>query len=166
MPASKHTHFLFRWGILSLNGQVRLTYWGRVMHICINKLTIFGSDNGLLPERHQAIIWTNAGILLIGPLGTNFNEMLIQIYVFSFKKMHLKSARNCRSFHLSLNVLNGFVQLVTVFTPGRHSLSLILSFFYTPVCLSIHPAACVTEFWLMKDFTVQPVKLCTMSCNS
>ena len=31
------------------------------------KLTILGSDNGLSPERRQAIIWTNAGILLIEP---------------------------------------------------------------------------------------------------
>ena len=43
-------------------------------HICVNKLTIIGSDNGLLPGRRQAIIWTNSGILLIGPLGTNFGE--------------------------------------------------------------------------------------------
>ena len=28
------------------------------------------------------IIWTNAGILLIGPLGTNFSEILIEIYIF------------------------------------------------------------------------------------
>ena len=32
-----------------------------------------GSDNGLSPDQCQAIIWTNAGILLIGPLGTNFS---------------------------------------------------------------------------------------------
>ena len=44
-----------------------LTHWGWVMHICICKLTTIGSDNGLLPGLHQAIIWTNAGILLIGP---------------------------------------------------------------------------------------------------
>ena len=44
-----------------------LTNWGWVMHICIGKLSIIGSDNGLLPRRHQAIIWTNAEILLIGP---------------------------------------------------------------------------------------------------
>ena len=43
-----------------------LTHWGRVTHICISKLTIIGSDNGLSPGRRQAIIWTNAGILLIG----------------------------------------------------------------------------------------------------
>ena len=46
-----------------------LTHWGRVTHICIDNLTIIGSDNGLSPGRRQAIIWTNAGILLIGPLG-------------------------------------------------------------------------------------------------
>ena len=28
-----------------------------------------GSDNGLLPVRRQAIIWTNAAILIMGPLG-------------------------------------------------------------------------------------------------
>ena len=58
-------------------------------HICIRKLTIIGSDNGLLPGRRQAIIWTNAGILLIVPLGTNLSEILIGIYIFLFKKMHL-----------------------------------------------------------------------------
>ena len=47
--------------------------------ICVSKLTIIGSDNGLSPGRRQAIIWTNAGILLMRPLGTNFNEMLIEI---------------------------------------------------------------------------------------
>ena len=51
-----------------------LTHWGRVTHICVGNLTIIGSDNGLSPGRRQAIILTNAGILLIGPLGTNFNE--------------------------------------------------------------------------------------------
>ena len=58
------------------------THCGRVMHICISKLTIIGSDNGLLPGRCQAIIWTNDGILLIGPIGTNFGEILIEIITF------------------------------------------------------------------------------------
>ena len=49
-----------------------------------------GSDNGLSPDRRQAIIWTNARILLIGPLGTNFNEIRIKIQNLSFMKMHLK----------------------------------------------------------------------------
>ena len=84
-----------------------LTHWGRVTHICVSKLTIIGSDNGLSPSRHQAIIWTNAGILLIRPSGTKFSEVLIEIDVFSFKKMHLKmSSAKCRPFCLGLNVLS------------------------------------------------------------
>ena len=44
------------------------------MQICDIKLTNVGSDNGLSPGQHQAIIWTNAGIVLIGPLGTTFSD--------------------------------------------------------------------------------------------
>ena len=69
-----------------------LTHWGRATHICFGKLTTIGSDNGLPLGQRQAIIWTIAGILLIGPLGTNFSEILIGIRTFSLKKMHLKMA--------------------------------------------------------------------------
>ena len=65
-----------------------LTHWGRVTHICVSTLTTIGSHNGLSPGRRQAIIWTNAGILFIGPSETNFSEIVIG--VFSFKKMYLK----------------------------------------------------------------------------
>ena len=83
-----------------------LTHWGRVMHICVGILTSIGSDNGLSPGRCQAIIWTNAPILLIGPLGTNFSEILAKIITFSFKKMYLKvSSAKRRPFCLGLNVL-------------------------------------------------------------
>ena len=84
-----------------------LTQWGRVTHICVSKLTIIGSDNGLVPDRRQAIIWSNAGILLIGPIGTNFIENLIEILTFSFTKMRLKvSSAKWRLFGLGLNELN------------------------------------------------------------
>ena len=89
-----------------------LTHWDRVTHICVSKLTNIGSDNGLSPGRRQAIIWTNAGIFLIGPLGINFSEILIEIYTFSFKKMHLKmSSAKWQPFCLDLNVLsfNGYI---------------------------------------------------------
>ena len=76
-------------------------------HICVSKPTTIGSDNGLSPGRRQAIIQTSAGILLIGPLGTNFSEILIEIYIFSFRKMHLKmSSAKRRPFCLGLNVLS------------------------------------------------------------
>ena len=84
-----------------------LTHWGRVTDICIGNLNSIGSDNGLSPGRCQAIIWTNAGILLIRPLGTLFSGILSKIHTFSFNKMHLKtSSAKLRPFCLSLNVLN------------------------------------------------------------
>ena len=84
-----------------------ITYWGRVTHICVSRLTITGSDNGLSPGRRQAIIWTNAGILLIGSLGTNFSENLIEVLTFSFTKMRLKvSSAKWRPFCLGLNVIS------------------------------------------------------------
>ena len=57
-------------------------------------------------ERRQAIIWTNAGILLIGTLGSNFSEILSEIHIFSLKKMHLKtSSVKWWPFCLGLNML-------------------------------------------------------------
>ena len=90
-----------------------LTNWGRVTHMRVDNLTIIGSDNGLSPDRCQAINWSNAAILLIGPLGTNFSEILIKILTFSFKKMRLRvSSAKWRPFCLSFNVLNS-VNVIT-----------------------------------------------------
>ena len=83
-----------------------ITHWGWVTHKCVSNLTITGSDNGLSPGRRQAIIWTNAGILLIGPLGTNLSEILIENKTFSFKKMRLKmSSAKWRPSGFGLNVI-------------------------------------------------------------
>ena len=102
---AQHIFLLSTWNLVSAT-IFYLTHWGRVTHICVCKLTIIGSDNGLSPYRRQAIIWTNAGLLLIGPLGTNFSEILIEILKFSFKKMHLKvSSAKRRPFCPGLNVL-------------------------------------------------------------
>ena len=76
-------------------------------HISVGKLTISGSDNGLSPGRYQVIIWTNDGTLLIGPLGTNFSEILMEIQIYSLKKIRLKMwSAKCCPFHLGLIVLN------------------------------------------------------------
>ena len=83
-----------------------LTHWGRVTHICVSKLTIIGSDNGLSPGRRQAIIWTNDGILLIRTFRTHFSEIVSEIHTSSFKKMHFKmSSGKWRPSCLGLNVL-------------------------------------------------------------
>ena len=112
-----------------------LTHLGRVTHICVSKLTIIGSDNGLSPDRRQAIIWTNAGILLIGPLGTNFSEILIEILKFSFKKMRFKmSSGKWRPFWIGLNVLKLWKlnppQSDPEYVPGEwgYCLSFVLNF--------------------------------------
>ena len=95
-------------------------------HICVGKLTTIGSDNGLSPGRRQAIIWTNAGILSIGPLGTNFSEILIAIQTFSFTKMHSQMPSvKWRPFCLGLNVLKLWIfvmmkMLKLVFSPCEY----------------------------------------------
>ena len=75
-----------------------IIHWGRVTHICVSKLTIISSDNGLSHRRRQAIIWTNSGILLIGPFGTNFSEILVGIQTFRSEKCTWK-CRLCYSVH-------------------------------------------------------------------
>ena len=47
---------------------------------------IIGLDNDLSPDRREAIIWINAGILFIWPLETQFNDIFIKYnYVHSRK---------------------------------------------------------------------------------
>ena len=97
-----------------------LTHWGRVTHICVGKLIIIGSDNGFSLGRCQAIIWTNAGIWSMGPLGTNCNEILIEIHTFSFTKMHLKMlSAKWRLFCLGLNVLTLARHVFEIIPHGR-----------------------------------------------
>ena len=119
-----------------------LTHWGRVTHICVSKLTIIGSDNGLSPGRRQAIIWTNAGILLIGPLGTNFSEILIGTQTFPFKKMHLKmSSAKWRPYCLGLN------ELIPV-TPLKCSVPTWWAGFVSRVCYHVSMQIHVSAFFI------------------
>ena len=129
-----------------------LTHWGRVTHICVSKLTIVVSDNGLSPGRRQAIIWTNAGILLIGPLGTNFSEILIGINTFSFKKMHLKmSSGKQRPLCLGLNVLSVSVPWINSLCPGdtiwRHRSESTLV--QVMACCLTAPSHYLNQCWLI-----------------
>ena len=95
-------------------------------HIWVGNRTIIGSDNGLSLCRRQAIIWSNAGILLIGSLGTNFGDILIEILTFSFKKKRLKvSVAELQPFCLGLNVL-------TLTTAVKKTLNIGQGWVYTP----------------------------------
>ena len=76
-----------------------LTHWGRMRNIWVGKLTGIGSNNGLSPD----------GILLIGPLRTNFCGILIEIGTFSLKKTHsTTSSGKWPTFCLGLNVLSSY----------------------------------------------------------
>ena len=75
--------------------------------IYVSDLITIGSDNGLAPGRPKAIISTNAGILLIGPLRMSPSEILIEIHIFSSSKMHLKMlSADARLFRLGPNLLS------------------------------------------------------------
>ena len=82
-------------------------------HICISQIIIIGSESGLSPDWCQAIIRNNDGILLFGPLGRNFSEISVEIYSFSFKKMHLKMSGKWRPSCLGLNVLTTRASVAT-----------------------------------------------------
>ena len=109
-----------------------------MMHICVSKLTIIISDNGLLPGRHQAIIWTNAGILFTWLLGTNFSEILIEKQPFSLNKMHLKMLSvKWGPFCLGLNMVTG---ITTVRLPWHLSIiSMIFNTFNTWINVDFSP---------------------------
>ena len=83
-------------------------------HICVSKINIIGSDNGLSPGRRQAIIWTNAGILLIGPCGNKFLEILIQENAFQnvvWKMAAILSRPQCVDGY---SWLSSFYQIATL----------------------------------------------------
>ena len=61
----------------SIQGNVNISPWlGDTYKL--NYATI-GSDNDLVPVRHQVIIWTNGGFLLTGSLEKKFSEIWIKI---------------------------------------------------------------------------------------
>ena len=93
-----------------------LTHWGGVTHIWVTKLTIIGSGNVLSSGGRQAIIGTNVGLLLIGPLRINFSEILITIEIFSLKKYDWKCMRNGSYFVTASVYWNGMGVCNTWFT--------------------------------------------------
>ena len=84
----------------------RVKGFNSLTHLCLGKLTNISSDNGLSPGRRQAFLWTNTGLLAIGPLWTHFSEFSIKIQRFSLQKMHVQiSSAKWRPTCLGLNVL-------------------------------------------------------------
>ena len=118
-----------------------LLHFGTVCKRCIVIIILFVCERDQLlqhkksyrHDRRQAITWTNAGILLIGTLGTNYSEILIESHVFSFKKMHLKrSSAKWRPFCLGRNVLT--FRCVTLTYYMSCSSSQFIMFLSVPSC--------------------------------
>ena len=87
-----------------------MSHWCRIYES--GDLASVGSGNGLSPVRRQVITWTNAGLLSIGHLGTNFSEIRIEIRNISLKKMHLDmssvklAAMSSRGIRVNSSVAN------------------------------------------------------------
>ena len=62
-----------------------------ILHTTSSNWAIIGPDNGLLPSRHQAIIWTNVDLLSTGFLETNYSEISIKTQQFLSRKIILIS---------------------------------------------------------------------------
>ena len=84
------------------------THWGWVMHVCVSKLNINGSDNGLAPTMWQTIHylnqwWNVVNWTLRNKLQWNFKW---NPYIF-IQEMYLNvSSAKWRPLCLCLNVLN------------------------------------------------------------
>ena len=72
----------------------KLTHWGRVTHICVSKLTINGSDNGLSPGRQ---CWNIVNGAFRNKLQWNFNR---KAYIFISRKC----SRKCRLWNIGRSV--------------------------------------------------------------
>ena len=77
---------MFWWFIAESRWEMQyLTHWGRVMHICVSKLTITGPDNGLsAPSHYLNQYWNIVNSNLRNKLQWNFNR---KPYI-SFRKVH------------------------------------------------------------------------------
>ena len=114
----------------------------RLPKILIN----ISSDNGLLPVLCLAITWTNADLWLIGPLGTNFDEIRIASQTCSLNNMHLEM--------LSANMAailfwpHCVKSRILIFSVDR----------YVPTLLATH-YICIYQFWCDFYFKIYHVFL-------
>ena len=124
----------------------------------VNQVSI-GSDNGLSPIRHQAIIWNIAWLLFIGPLGTNVSEISIKISNFSFTKKHLQiSSAKWRPFCPRGDALNTTVHAAVYHMVDSHwSYSVAITEYWgLPVCLSPEAFVCLSLPPCMSGLTPGP----------
>ena len=82
-------------------------WWLSDAYICVSKLSIIVSDNGLSPGRCQAIIWSSAGILVNWTTGNKLQRNINQnssIFIHDENAFEMLYGK-WRPFCLGLNVL-------------------------------------------------------------
>ena len=79
-----------------------LNHWGWVMHICVSKLTIIGSDSGVSPGHYLKQCWNVANWTLRNKLQSS---LVPNSYIFIQENTHDKSSGKWRKFCFSLNML-------------------------------------------------------------
>ena len=110
------------------------------INVSVNQ-AITGSDNGLSSDWCQVIIWTNVSILLIGYLGTNFNEIVIKIHTFSFKKCMWKCClQNVCQFCLGPNVLSYDQEMHGGLEPSARFIMYAINISSSGICLGMRSA--------------------------
>ena len=137
-------HFLFQWLRLTVNQIYFNSLGSSDAYICVSKLTNIGSDNGLAPTRRQATIWTNAGILLIGPWGTNLWNRNWNSYIF-IQEMHVNiMSGKLHSFCRGLNLLTDGLSALR----RRHWHHIKYIYMYIYVYIYIHPRFPVMSIYM------------------
>ena len=103
-PIHSHSWGINPWSRKGFGTQQLPRHYGRETHICVSKLGAIDSDNGLSTVRCQVIIWKNAGLILIGPLGSYLSEIVIKAIFIQEKALEMSSAKQ-KPFYPGLNVL-------------------------------------------------------------
>ena len=88
-------------------------HWGRETHICASKLT----------GQHPAVIWTNAGIIIIGTQGTNPSKISIEIHTCVLKMSSaILYQPQCVKVSLGFNDSTTLLRVCDVIISGHRNL--------------------------------------------
>ena len=162
------------------------SHWGRVTHLCGSKIIIIGSKTCLSSGRRRAIIWTNAGILLIRSLGIHFSEIQSKSIIFiqdnAFENAvcqmaFVYSQPQCVKMEVmyQLNTYNSII--VLLFVPSNIQKDWVIWCISTPIQISQHAVTvvwatysyvllCFIVLWLYDQFLWNPGMYPHISVNS
>ena len=103
-----------------------LSHWGRMMHICVSKIIIIGSNNGLTLGRRQAMnqFWN----IVNWSFRHKLSKIVIEMHTFSFNKMHLKMSAKWSLFCLGLKIHQPMVMPFGITELDQHYLNLFWLF--------------------------------------